>query len=101
MERSEDDATEDRMTSPEPQIDSVRLTRRPWWPILVSGTLFGLMHYSYGLSWAPLILLGFVLGFLYRATHRIWPSLFFHVIFNSMAICSMALQILQEQLPKP
>jgi len=101
MERSDDGASEDRMTSPEPQIDSVRLTRRPWWPILVSGTLFGLMHYSYGLSWAPLILLGVVLGFLYRATHRIWPSLFFHIIFNSMAICSMALQILQEQLPKP
>ncbi|MFN7722737.1 MAG: lysostaphin resistance A-like protein [Pirellulaceae bacterium] len=98
---SEDDGTGDRMASPGAQIDSVRLTRQPWWPILVSGTLFGLMHYSYGLSWAPLILLGVVLGVLYRATHRIWPSLFFHVIFNSMAICSMALQILQEQLPKP
>jgi membrane protease YdiL (CAAX protease family) len=59
------------------------------------------MHYSYGLSWLPLILLGIVLGFMYRMTHRIWPSLFFHVIFNSMAICSMALQILQQQLPKP
>jgi membrane protease YdiL (CAAX protease family) len=98
---SVDSAYGDPMTSPEAQIDSIRLTRRPWWPILVSGTLFGLMHYSYGLSWLPLILLGIVLGFMYRMTHRIWPSLFFHVIFNSMAICSMALQILQQQLPKP
>jgi membrane protease YdiL (CAAX protease family) len=101
MEPSEDNASGNPMASPATPIDSVRLTRQPWWPILVSGTLFGLMHYSYGLSWFPLILLGVVLGFLYRATHRIWPSLFFHVIFNSMAICSMALQILQEQLPKP
>lgn len=101
MEPPEDEATGDRTTSSTAPIDSVRLTREPWWPILASGTLFGLMHYSYGLSWLPLILLGIVLGFMYRMTHRIWPSLFFHVIFNSMAICSMALQILQKQLPQP
>jgi hypothetical protein len=63
----------------------------PIWPVFVSGTLFGLAHWGYGLSFVPLILLGIVLGFLYRATHSIWPGLVVHFILNSIAITSLGI----------
>lgn len=63
----------------------------PVWPVFVSGTLFGLAHLGYGLSFVPLILLGIVLGFLYRATHSIWPSLIVHFILNLIAMTSLGI----------
>lgn len=63
----------------------------PIWPVFVSGTLFGLAHLDYGLSFVPLILLGIILGFLYRATHSIWPGLAVHFILNFIAIISLGI----------
>jgi hypothetical protein len=63
----------------------------PVWPVFVSGTLFGLAHWGYGLSFVPLILLGIILGFLYRATHSIWPSVVVHFILNFIAIISLGI----------
>ncbi len=65
---------------------------RPWWPVLVSGTLFGLAHFEYGASWIPLIFFGVVLGWLYRQTNRIWPSLMAHVMCNSIAVCGATVE---------
>lgn len=68
--------------------------RIPVWPIFVAGTLFGLAHFSYGVSWIPLCLFGFVLGGLYRATNRIWPCIFLHALFNGFAMSMLAFQLL-------
>lgn len=67
-----------------------------WWPILVTALLFGLAHFEYGMSWLPLTLLGVVLGWLYRTTHRIWPSLLVHMFVNSVAMLALAAKILSE-----
>ena len=66
--------------------------QRPWWPVLLSGTLFGLAHFEYGVSWIPLIFFGIVLGWLYRVTNRIWPSLIVHMISNAIAITGFTIQ---------
>jgi membrane protease YdiL (CAAX protease family) len=66
----------------------------PWWPMIVSSVLFGLAHFGYGPSWLPLIFLGLVLGGLFRATGRVWASTALHVIFNSFAMLSLAVQII-------
>jgi membrane protease YdiL (CAAX protease family) len=63
----------------------------PLWPVFVSGTIFGLAHLGYGLSFIPLILLGIILGFLYRATHSIWPSFVVHFIVNSIAVANLGI----------
>ncbi len=72
-------------------------SRRPWWPVLVSGTLFGLAHFEYGVSWIPLILFGVVLGWLYRTTGRIWPSLAAHMFSNAIAIAGFSIQTFYAQ----
>ncbi|MCC6511990.1 MAG: CPBP family intramembrane metalloprotease [Pirellulaceae bacterium] len=65
----------------------------PLWPVFVSGTLFGLAHFDYGLSFIPLILLGIVLGLLYRATHSIWPCFVLHFCLNGIAMLGMGLSL--------
>jgi membrane protease YdiL (CAAX protease family) len=72
----------------------------PIWPSLVTGTLFGLAHLGYGLSFIPLIVLGIILGLLYRATHSIWPSLAVHFILNGSSMSAMGIAILIEQASK-
>lgn len=66
----------------------------PYWPMLLSGALFGLAHYGYGPSWLPLILMGWVLGYLYRCTHRIWPCWIVHISLNAISMIGFGLQIL-------
>ncbi len=69
----------------------------PIWPSFVTGTLFGLAHFGYGLSFIPLIILGIILGLLYRATHSIWPSLVVHFILNGNSMLMLGVSILMEQ----
>ncbi len=69
----------------------------PWWPSIVTGILFGLAHWGYGLSFVPLILLGIVLGMLYRATHSIWPCFLVHFALNSTSMLGLGLSILLER----
>jgi membrane protease YdiL (CAAX protease family) len=70
-----------------------------WWPISISGVIFGLMHFEYGVSWIPLIFFGWVLGWLYQRTNRIWPSMIAHMVSNSIAVTAIAIQALYG--PKP
>ena len=64
------------------------------WPMLVTGTLFGLAHAEYGPSWIPLILMGFILGYLYRCTHRIWACWIVHIVLNGISMIGFGLQLL-------
>lgn len=69
-------------------------TSVPMWPLFVSGTLFGLAHAEYGPSWIPLILMGLVLGYLYRCTHRIWACWIVHISLNAISMIGFGLQLL-------
>ncbi len=66
----------------------------PWWPVLLSGTLFGLAHFSYGVSWVPLIVFGIVLGRLYQLRQSILPVIFVHFLFNGMNVTLLGLSLL-------
>ncbi|RMF45362.1 MAG: CPBP family intramembrane metalloprotease [Planctomycetota bacterium] len=66
----------------------------PAWAPLVSGTLFGLAHWGYGLSFVPLILFGIALGFVYRARCSIWPCIVMHVMLNATSMIAMAVQVM-------
>ena len=73
----------------------------PWWPSIVSGTLFGLAHYSYGVSWVPLIVFGIIAGRLYQHRQSIVPVIFVHVLFNSMSLLMLSLGLLlPDSIPK-
>ena len=66
----------------------------PWWPVLLSGTLFGLAHFSYGVSWVPLIVFGVVLGRLYQVRQSILPILLVHFLFNGMNVTLLGLSLM-------
>ncbi len=55
-------------------------------PIVISSTLFALMHWGQGAAPIPLFVLALVLGFVYQRTHRILPSLTVHVLLNSVSL---------------
>ncbi len=69
----------------------------PIWPSVVTGVLFGLAHWGYGLSFIPLILLGTVLGLLYRATHSIWPCVMMHCVLNGTSMLGLGVYVLNER----
>ncbi len=73
------------------------VTTPPWWPAVVTGILFGLAHWGYGLSFIPLIVLGIVLGLLYRATHSLWPCIAVHMVLNGTSMLGLGLGILIER----
>lgn len=66
----------------------------PWWPAVLSGILFGLAHFSYGVSWVNLILFGIVLGRLYQIRQSLIPVILVHMLFNSLSIALFGLKIL-------
>lgn len=69
----------------------------PVWPSIVTGILFGLAHWGYGLSFVPLIVLGILLGLLYRATNSIWPCFLVHFALNGSSMLLLGLSILVER----
>lgn len=54
-------------------------------PIVLSSFIFALVHLSYGPSAIPLFFFAMVLGYLYRQTHRIWPSVITHASLNAFS----------------
>lgn len=69
----------------------------PVWPSIVTGILFGLAHWGYGLSFIPLIVLGILLGLLYRATNSIWPCFLVHFALNGSSMLMLGFSILVER----
>jgi membrane protease YdiL (CAAX protease family) len=63
-----------------------------WLPIIVSGVLFGLAHSGHGVAPVPLMLLGAMLGYVYRQTHRIMPCIVCHALFNGFTFVLLSLQ---------
>ncbi len=69
----------------------------PIWPSVVTGILFGLAHWGYGLSFVPLIVLGIVLGLFYRATNSIWPCVLMHCVLNGSSMLGLGILVLYER----
>ena len=72
--------------------------RPPWWPILVSATLFALLHWGQGLAPIPLFFFAVILGYVYQRTHRLWPSLVAHALLNAGSLVILWLSV--ANLPK-
>lgn len=69
----------------------------PIWPSVLTGILFGLAHFEYGVSFIPLSCLGIFLGLIYRQTHSIWPCIIIHMMLNSFSMMMLGLLILMKQ----
>jgi membrane protease YdiL (CAAX protease family) len=57
---------------------------------LASGTLFGLAHFEYGVSWVPLIVLGTIMARVYQLRRSVVPCIVIHALFNSMSLMGLA-----------
>ena len=76
----------------EPQGATYSYPPPGWAPIAISSVLFGLAHFGHGVAPTPLILLGVVLGYLYRQTHRITPCIVCHLLFNAFTFVLLTLE---------
>jgi membrane protease YdiL (CAAX protease family) len=76
-------------TSPDPDVT---LTGHPsatpapsMVPVYLSSFIFAIMHLDYGPSALALFFFALVLGYLYRQTHRLWPSVMAHASLNAIS----------------
>ncbi|MFZ4470074.1 MAG: CPBP family intramembrane glutamic endopeptidase [Pirellula sp.] len=65
----------------------------PWWIAILSGLIFGLAHFEYGVSWVPLVVLGTVLARVYQLQRSILPCILMHGLFNSLAMVGIAVEL--------
>jgi membrane protease YdiL (CAAX protease family) len=77
-----------------PELPSQTLAEYPpWWVAIVSGLVFGLAHFEYGVSWVPLCVLGTVLARVYQLQRSILPCFLIHALFNSLAMVGFAVEL--------
>jgi membrane protease YdiL (CAAX protease family) len=55
-------------------------------PIVASSVLFAAAHVGVWPDPVPLFVLALALGYVYHQTHRIWPSVLVHMLFNFFSI---------------
>jgi membrane protease YdiL (CAAX protease family) len=65
----------------------------PWWPSIVSAILFGVPHFSYGLSWIPLIVFGIILGRIYQWRQSLVSCIAIHMLFNAINLFNLWLSL--------
>jgi membrane protease YdiL (CAAX protease family) len=65
----------------------------PWWPAVVSGIVFGLAHFSYGISWVPLVLFGLISARLFQLRRSIVPCIVLHACFNALSMFGLAARV--------
>jgi membrane protease YdiL (CAAX protease family) len=65
----------------------------PYWPIFVSAAVFALLHLGHGPDPIPLFVLALGLGYLYRQTHRLAPSMTVHLLLNGMSMLMLWAEI--------
>jgi membrane protease YdiL (CAAX protease family) len=68
-----------RQAEPEGQV------RGRWMPVVISAAVFALMHLPRP-DVVPLFFLALALGYLYRQTHRLWPSMVAHGCLNACSL---------------
>jgi membrane protease YdiL (CAAX protease family) len=74
-------------------VPSVGTTFPPWWPAVISGMVFGLAHFSYGISWVPLILFGVISARLFQLRRSIVPCIVLHACFNALSMLGLAARV--------
>jgi membrane protease YdiL (CAAX protease family) len=84
--------TEDQQT-----IAAAEVATWPWWPVLMSSTVFATLHLPHGGGAIPIFFLAIALGYLYRQTGRMGPGLVVHIILNGF---SMTVAIINLWLEK-
>ena len=63
-----------------------RSTRNlPYFAILASGLIFGLLHWGHGAAWIPLSLLGMALAYLTHRTGNLLPAIAVHMSLNGFS----------------
>jgi membrane protease YdiL (CAAX protease family) len=70
----------------------------PFWIALVSGTLFGLAHWGYGVSWIPLLVLGTIMARVYQLRRSVVPCVVIHALFNTMSLIGLAGGLILQKL---
>ena len=73
--------------SPELQLSSPPRTHMP---VLISSFIFGAVHFGAGPSPIPLFFFALALGYLYRQTHRLLPSVVAHMCLNTLSTLMLA-----------
>ncbi len=68
------------------QTTIARYTRSPWIAILASGLIFGLFHYTNIETVPPLVIFGFVVGYVYARTGSLTTTFLIHLLFNSKSL---------------
>ncbi len=91
-------SSEEEASSPRDEVETTAGYLPPIWPSVVTGVLFGLAHWGYGLSFIPLIVLGIVLGLVYRATHSIWPCVLIHMMLNGSSMLALGATLIIQRV---
>jgi len=63
-------------------------SKKSWLAILLSGLIFGLMHFEF-YNFFALCFMGFVLGWIYDVTKNIWLTIFLHFTNNAVSFLAM------------
>jgi membrane protease YdiL (CAAX protease family) len=87
-----------RALSSDPDDQTIVPPNFPAWltdivPITATAALFAVMHIAHGPDFIPLFVLALGLGYLYRRTHRITPSLVVHFLLNLMSMTMLCVTI--------
>ncbi len=65
-----------------PVVTADEVKHWPWWPVIMSSTVFALLHAEQGAAWIPLFFMALGLGYLYRQTGRLGPGMIVHFVLN-------------------
>lgn len=77
-----------RGAPPTPPDETVAGLPYGWAPVLISSFVFALVHLPQGAAVGPLFVFALILGYLYQRTHRITPSIFAHMAFNTISLAA-------------
>jgi len=84
-------AGSDRSQPGEPLTTQAGLDARAVMPIVISSSVFALMHWGQGPAPVPLFVLALFLGFLFQKTRRLLPCILLHAIFNGFSLLLLSL----------
>jgi len=66
----------------------LRLSNKPWLAILVSASVFALLHGTF-LKIIPIFTLGILMGIIYHVTRNLWYTIILHFINNGFAVLAV------------
>jgi membrane protease YdiL (CAAX protease family) len=66
----------------------LRMSNKPWLAILVTSSIFALLHNTF-LKIAPIFVLGLFLGIIYHVTRNLWYNIIVHFLNNALAVLSV------------